>query len=126
MNRLELAEQALDLANGKHVKGVSIMSGHRRVCPYWLRRVSAAILSAVPKLYTPQPAVRSYEVELQEGNQGEIILVVGGFPVLYLNPEDRKIHLVPNDTGEEIGLVYRGRAVGGVANCVHVVRDTER
>jgi hypothetical protein len=125
MSRLELAEQALALANGKHVPDVSTTKyGYRRVALGWLQRVGAALASVTPKFYTSKG--RSYEVETVEDTTGHVILYVGGMPVLYLNPETQCVHLVPNDTGEDIGLLYRGRAVNGVADCVHVFRDPER
>jgi hypothetical protein len=125
MSRLELAEQALALANGKHVPDVSTTKyGYRRVALGWLQRVGAALASVAPKMYTAKG--RSYEVETVEDTPGHVILYVGGMPVLYLNPETQCVHLVPNDAGEDIGLIYRGRAVNGVADCVHVFRDPER
>ena len=126
MSRLELAEQALALANGKHVPDVSTTKyGYRRVALGWLQRSRRARWRASPrKMYTSKG--RSYEVETVEDTNGHVILYVGGYPVLYLNPETQCVHLVPNDTGEDIGLIYRGRAVNGVADCVHVFRDPER
>ncbi len=126
MRRLELAEQAQALANGKHVPDVSTTKfGYRRVTHTWFRQVAAALARGAAAMYTPRGWGRSYEVEITETN-GQVILYVGGFPVLYLDPATRAVHLVPNDTGEDIGLFYRGRAVNGVADCVHVYRDPER
>jgi hypothetical protein len=125
----ELAQQAMDLALGKPVRDVSTTKfGYRRVAHSWLRRVSEALTGAASKVgltfYTTNR--RSYEVEVKENDEGDVVLYVGGFPVLYLDPEDCCLHLVPNDTGEAIGLAYRGKAVGGTDPCVRIIRDRAR
>lgn len=49
---------------------------------------------------------RTYSVYVQEDEHGDIVLSVGGMPVLYLSPKTRKLHIVPNDVDEDTGLLY--------------------
>lgn len=57
--------------------------------------------------YDPKGDTRFYEVEIRE-DYGAVVLSVGGMPILYLDPVTRRVHLVPNDVGEEIGLEFDG------------------
>lgn len=72
-------------------------------------------------LYKPSTGERAFEVEIHEsGGDGEVTLYVGGMPILYLDPASRCVRFVPNDTGEDIGLIF------GSDDCVHVVKDKLR
>jgi hypothetical protein len=73
-------------------------------------------------LYEPEGGTKVYQVEILETDvRGEVVLYVGGMPILYLCPKSRSVRLVPNDVDEDTGLIF-----GEVYKYVQVRRDKTR
>ncbi len=70
-------------------------------------------------LYQPAGGRTCSEVEVVEQvATGDIVLSVGGLPILYLNRTTCSVHLLPNDTENDHGLAFDPES-----KCVLVKRD---
>ena len=64
---------------------------------------------------------RVYEVETHEDQRGDVVVSIGGVPVLYFSATDRCLHIVPNDVRDNTGLLYEA-----IGHYPIIVKDATR